>query len=63
MGVTDFEVKVEGLGELWRARAVVWVALGSCLRHAVMAMGRRRTKAMTIDVNVELEKLGIGKRI
>ena len=57
MGVTDFVVKIEGFGEVWNARLVIRVALGSCLMHVVMAIGRRRTKAMITAVYVGFEVL------
>lgn len=46
------DLKVEVLGVLWNARLVVCVALGSCLIHVLMAIGRRRTKAMVDGENV-----------
>lgn len=55
MGVNDLVVKVEGFGELWNARLVLWDDLGSCLMHVVMDIGRRRTNAMMTAVYVEFK--------
>ena len=51
------DLKLEVLGVLWNARLVARVALGSCLMHVVMAMGRRRTNAMIVARYVEIEVL------
>ena len=53
----EVDLKVEVLDVLWNARLVVCVALGSCLIHVVMAIGRRRTNAMVNVVCVKFEML------
>ena len=42
----ELKVEMEGLGELWNARVVAEVALGSSLMAVEMANGLRRTNAM-----------------
>ena len=48
----EVDLKVEVLDVLWNARLVDCVALGSCLIHVVMAIGRRRTNAMLYQFGV-----------
>lgn len=50
----EVDLKVEVLGVLWNARLVVCVVLGSCLIHVLMAIGRRRTKAIIIRILTEV---------
>ena len=45
-GEVGFELKVEAFCEVWKARAVVEVVLGTCLITFETANGRRRTNAM-----------------